>query len=153
MKALTAENESAAKEANAKNEEEARAAEKKAEAPVPLPIVPKGLPIVPQLEQPKAPPMPEIPISVSSPFSAAEEAKANRAKGNGDLVKDMADDAAAAAADIVKATKEARDNMIDPLPEPVSGAVADDDVPNRVMTTGGKKLIGKLREGHSLGRF
>ena len=99
-----------------------------AASPLPLPVVPEGLPIVPQLEQPKAAPIPEIPSSVSAPFAAAEAAKAATAGGNvtpgsgsGDIGQTMADNAAAAAAEMVRATNEARDKLIDSLPtEPVA---------------------------------
>jgi len=107
-----------------------------AASPLPLPVapdVPEGLPIVPQLEAPKAVPVPEIPSSVSSPFAAAEAAKAATAVGNvtqgsvsgGDIGQTMANNAAAAAAEMVKATNEARDKMIDSLPP---GEVADSSV-------------------------
>ena len=106
-----------------------------AASPVPLPVapdVPEGLPIVPQLEQPKAAPVPDIPSSVSSPFAAAEKVaeaaaagKVTQGSGSGDIGQTMADNAAAAAAEMVKATNEARDKMIDSLPP---GSVADSSV-------------------------
>ena len=152
------------------------------------------VPVVPQLEQPKGPPIPEIPSSVSSPFAAAEKAAAEVAvaaektkaaaevavaaeksnpildilsgatpdnvKGNGDIVQGMADADAAAAAEMTKATEQARDELVDSLPP---GTVTDaygavkvpepDDVPNRVMTIGGKKLKRETEGGGQPGAY
>ena len=153
---------------------------------MPLPVapdVPEGLPIVPQLEAPKAPPVPEVPSSVSAPFAAAEEAKASAssplaaaeaakaanlppAAGNpagswiGDIGQTMAENAAAAAADMVKSTNEAVDEAnkaIDSAEgdsssvngttgadgtikvakvDKLGHVVPEDETPNRVMTIG-----------------
>ena len=102
-----------------------------ATAPLPQQLAsPVPLPVVPQLEQPIGPEIPEIPSSVSSPFATAEKAAAEVAvaaeksnvKGNGDIVQGMADAAAAAAAEMTKATEQARDELVDSLPP---GTVTD----------------------------
>ena len=140
-----------------------------ATAPLPQQLAsPVPLPVVPQLEQPIGPEIPEIPSSVSSPFATAEKAAAEVAvaaeksnvKGNGDIVQGMADAAAAAAAEMTKATEQARDELVDSLPP---GTVTDaygavkvpepDDVPNRVMTIGGKKLKRETEGGGQPGAY